>query len=109
MSWEARQGSRRGTVSGKGGQASDGGRGCCGVRGCLEMKLFVFDPERDRGALKAPPVSLSVPTGVFEAGTLNSHARRRGSPEFVMGSLNVTAAIWSISNSSESRSFFALF
>lgn len=56
--------------------------------------------ERERGALKAPPVSLSVPTGVFEAGTLNSYARRKGSPKLVMGSQNVAAAIWSALNSS---------
>lgn len=55
-------------------------------------------PERERGALKSPPVSLSVPMGVFEAGTLNSYARRRGSPNLVMGSQNVTAAIWPVSN-----------
>lgn len=38
-----------------------------------------------RQPLKAPPVSLPSPTAVFSAGTLNSHARRRGSPEACHG------------------------
>lgn len=68
-----------------------------GVWGCLETKLYMFAPER--GPLRAPPVSLPIPTGVFQAGTLNSHARSRGSPELVIGSQNVTAAIQPVLNS----------
>lgn len=73
------------------------GQPTCGVWGRLETKLHTFAPER--GPLKVPPVSLPILTGVFQAGTLNSQARSRGSPELVMGSQNVTAAIQPVLNS----------
>lgn len=91
VSWEASREAIRWEAgrSGMGPKVAD--QPLHGVWGCLETKLHMFAPER--GPLKAPPVSLPIPTGVFQAGTLNSHARSRGSPELVMGSQNVTAAI----------------
>lgn len=68
-----------------------------GVWGRLETKLHTFALER--GPLKVPPVSLPILTDVLQAGTLNSQARSRGSPELVMGSQNVTAAIQPVLNS----------
>lgn len=99
VSWEARGIQERGNQWGR-GQVSGGSQSCWSV-GLLGDNFFVlFFFQRERGALKAPPVSLPILTGVFEVGTLNSHARSRGSPELVMGSQNVTAAIQPVLNSS---------
>lgn len=97
VSWEARGIQERGNQWGR-GQVSDGSQSCWSVGLFGDNFFFVFS--RERGAFKAPPVSLPILTGVFEVGTLNSHARSRGSPELVMGSQNVTAAIQPVLNSS---------
>lgn len=54
--------------------------------------------QREVSASQSPTCLSDNPTGVFGAGTLNSHARSRGSPD-VTGSQNVIVAMQPVLNS----------